>query len=609
MKKIAAFISSLLGNLNMKTKLLLSYFFLLIIPLIFLGILSYHKISGYMEENVLSSSLKSIEQSDAFIRYKIDYVNNILNVAVFNNDIQKVLSNDSPEYANDIIQQTEDRKKLETFLYSLQNPLYTSGIRLYVSEKLDFSEEGVNFFNKEKIKNAQWYNKLLSAKDSAKWFGPSYFNSDDSKYGFPIIACARRIRDANNFNNTLGVIRVDMAESVIKDILVKSSSTNTNLIYILNEEGELITSAGDLTLLGDHVFTGSLKKGLKTDNTWDTFTSSLNEKYYAACRAIGNTNWKLYYVVPYNEILSPGDSIRKYIFIITLIIGLLSFSMAYYVANTTTRRIRSLANHMDKVRKGDLGVQAREFGKDEISHLTSIFNFMVREMAAMIEERFKTGKRIKALELKSLQAQINPHFLYNSLDMINCTAAINNVPEISTMVQALSKFYKIGLSKGKEVISIREELEHVKAYVTIQNLRFENSIQLEIAMEEALLQYGILKMTLQPIVENAIQHGILIKRERAGKICIRGRLLHPLPEKDQEADRIEICVQDNGVGMDMETVTNILTLKSKDEYSGYGIKNINERVILHYGSSYGLSFQSKLDAGTSVFITIPAEGL
>jgi two-component system sensor histidine kinase YesM len=222
---------------------------------------------------------------------------------------------------------------------------------------------------------------------------------------------------------------------------------------------------------------------------------------------------------------------------------------------------------------------------------------MLARMEGLLDDKFKLGREMKNLEVKALQAQINPHFLYNTLDLINWMSIRNNVPEISGLVEALGRFYKLSLSRGEDIVSIGNEIEHVKTYVKIQNMRFNNNINLEINFPEELLGYSIVKIVLQPIVENAILHGILEKDDEKGTIQIEGFL---------ENNTIRINVKDDGIGMNDSRIREILSGESTLEPHGYGVHNINERLRLNYGNEYGLTFVSEEGKYTIATVRIPA---
>ena len=260
-----------------------------------------------------------------------------------------------------------------------------------------------------------------------------------------------------------------------------------------------------------------------------------------------------------------------------------------------------LTRTMQEVENGNTDVRMEPSGDDEIAQLIGSFNQMMDEMDALMEEKVEYGRQIKNLELKALQAQINPHFLYNSLDLINCTAISHNIPEISKMVNALSKFYRLSLSKGQEIISLRDEIKHVNLYLQIQNLRFDNRIQVTWNLDPEADDCRVIKIILQPLIENAVIHGIFEKTSKSGCLNISTRRSH---------DDIYITIQDDGVGMDAQTLTKNFTPSVSGEIAdttgGYGVRNIHDRMKLAYGEIYGLSCTSTIGKGTTVTVHIPA---
>jgi two-component system sensor histidine kinase YesM len=227
---------------------------------------------------------------------------------------------------------------------------------------------------------------------------------------------------------------------------------------------------------------------------------------------------------------------------------------------------------------------------------TSFSSFPVFEQ--LVEDKYRLGQAVKQLELKALQAQINPHFLYNTLDLINWMSAKYKAEEIRALVSALSKFYKLSLSGGEDTVRVRGELEHVQAYVQIQNMRYADCIRLILNVPEPLLDYPILKLVIQPLVENAIFHGIRHKADENGIIEINGEIQNEV---------LCLHVRDDGVGMPEERVNGILSAHPHTEnHHGYGVRNIDERLRLRYGAGFGLSFRSAPGEGTTVTVRIPA---
>lgn len=284
-----------------------------------------------------------------------------------------------------------------------------------------------------------------------------------------------------------------------------------------------------------------------------------------------------------------------------LILTVLAYLIAYFMSRSALDRLSLLTQTMQAVENGNTDVRMEPSGDDEIAQLIGSFNQMMDEMDALMEEKVEYGRQIKNLELKALQAQINPHFLYNSLDLINCTAISHNIPEISKMVNALSKFYRLSLSKGQEIISLRDEIKHVNLYLQIQNLRFDNRIQVMWDLDPEADDCRVIKIILQPLIENAVIHGIFEKPSKSGCLNISTR---------RSQDDIYITIQDDGVGMDAQTLTKNFTPSVSGEIAdttgGYGVRNIHDRIKLAYGERYGLSCTSTIGKGTTVTVHIPA---
>ncbi|MDF2986874.1 MAG: integral rane sensor signal transduction histidine kinase [Eubacterium sp.] len=235
-------------------------------------------------------------------------------------------------------------------------------------------------------------------------------------------------------------------------------------------------------------------------------------------------------------------------------------------------------------------------GEDEIGELTDSFNSMAGKINGLLDEQYRLGYEIKNLELKVLQSLINPHFLYNTLDMIYWLAVKNKVPAIENAAKSLGRFYNLSLGHGEDIVTLEKELTHVSTYVNIQNMRFEDKIKLVVDVPDELYSCRIIKIVLQPLVENAILHGIYEKEDSRGTITISG---------DASDGILQITIEDDGVGMNTEHLSALLS--TPGENRGYGVWNINERIRLTYGEPYGLQFTSTPNAGTCVFVKFPFE--
>jgi two-component system sensor histidine kinase YesM len=254
--------------------------------------------------------------------------------------------------------------------------------------------------------------------------------------------------------------------------------------------------------------------------------------------------------------------------------------------------IEKLTKNMEAVEQGNMEIMVTSDSADEVGNLIRGFGNMINRINQLINEVYVGKISQKESEMRALQAQINPHFLYNSLSLINWKALETNQTDISRLTLLLSTFYRTALNRGKNVLSIRDEISNMNSYLEIQLMMHENSFSVVRDIDEDILEFQTLNLILQPLIENAIDHGIDMKEEENGVITIGGH---------KDGNHILLSVEDNGVGMDEETAKSILSKESK----GYGVRNVNERIMLYYGEAYHLTVESKLGEGTKITVRIP----
>lgn len=301
-----------------------------------------------------------------------------------------------------------------------------------------------------------------------------------------------------------------------------------------------------------------------------------------------------------------NNQVQKFSVLWTILLLCIAASVlivATAISNSITKPIRELCGVTGQISEGDFSVRARVETKDEVSILADSINEMSEHLEVMVSKIKEDERKMRYAELRLLQEQINPHFLYNTLDTIIWLIEGNKTGQAVDMVVSLSDFFRLVLSSGKEFITIKDEELHIRSYLEIQQVRYHDILDYEIAIDPELYPYKILKMTLQPLVENALYHGIKNKRAK-GKITITGSVVQKEEEK-----RICLTVEDNGVGMDEEEVKRLqreISKPCKETETGFGLANVNERIRMNFGMEYGMTITSQKGQGTKVQVIIPA---
>ena len=583
------------NDLSIRYKLLISYLLLIVVPLCLFLMANTFTASRDTLKQASYSARQILNQTKSYLEFKTTSTCNLLNYIALNDTVQEVLERDEKEYINSIGLWAVDAGKLTKVFYKAISNTDTSNVHLYMKHGLATIFENEDFMNLNKSENEKWFIELSQSNEIIKWFTRRYFVSDKE---INYLYAVRNISNPQNIYDTIGVVKLDLPESVFITMLNQAIYTKSTTAILINGTDEVVCSSSTNHYKLKEIRDISLQMATDdySDEVWKTLTLN-HAKLLVGAQNINVSGWRLLLVIPYSDILGLSVKTRRNMILVFVAITLFTAPLAFLVAATATSRIKALIVQMRKVETGDLDAQVSPVNNDEIGELAKSFNYMLTQIQALLDEEYVLGKNVKNLELKALQAQINPHFLYNTLDLINWMSVRSNSPEISRVVEALSKFYKLSLSKGEDTVTIKNELEHVQTYVEIQNMRFENKIALVIDVPEELQEYMILKLVLQPIVENSIIHGILEKEGETGTIKISGALTDEV---------IRLYVEDDGVGMPEETALQLLTIITSHESHGYGVKNINERIKLYYGREYGLSYQSALGKGTILTITVPA---
>ena len=581
----------LLHNMKLFQKFVLTYCILLIIPILIISSYAYAKLSNIITDNFLNSASESFEQSLDYMNYTVYKIFDTSNTIVVNNTVTDILTHDAEEYP--LTEQIYDFSKLQSYLCSFENNLDIKKINLYINDGLIYSSENVSFFKASSLKNTKVEDCILRTNARFIW-GPMWYLNESTVND--TLFLLKSIKNPDDLSEDIGFLRIDFRKSIIQDIIDKINPLDDVFSFVINSDNKIIASSRDLKDLYDNssIDLELIKSAAQFSNQLTTFDDG---KFYLQSAAIDKTDWYMVNVLPKSSILSTIKTQRNYLFIIVILTIIMAIILAAYLVKVINKRLFQVIDGMRQVPNGHLNNYIENDSSDEVGELIDNYNYMISKMSVLIDEQYKLGKEVKNAELKALQSQINPHFLYNTLDMINWMAQKNMNKEISLAVKNLAKFYKLSLNKGKDITTIRNEVEHSKLYVNLQNMRYDNRITLITKLDESLMNCSIPKITFQPIIENSINHGILGRGMENGSILISGYI---------SQNNLIIQISDDGIGIEKEVLPLILkenNLQTKG--SGYGLKNINQRIKLLYGESYGLSFTSNYGFGTTVEITLP----
>ena len=352
-----------------------------------------------------------------------------------------------------------------------------------------------------------------------------------------------------------------------------------------------------------------LEEGIAGENTYQENMDYLDQNIYMLTELIENGIQDYIYVetTNFDNVRSTLDQHNARIFAIcsslSLVAIIIAIFMTFYASHSVTVPIRKLCDLTQKVAEGDFSVKSKVGNTDEIAVLTRSFNDMTKEIGILVEDIKQKQQNLHITETRLLQAQINPHFLYNTLDTIVWLAEEKKNDQVVSMVTALSDFFRTTLSKGKDLITVKEEESHIDSYLKIQQFRYQDIMDYEIDIDEEMYGYTIPKLTLQPLVENALYHGVKNKRGR-GMIRSVGR---------KEENRLIFKVMDNGKGMTKEELDrlrqNLQNDKCDRNNGSFGIVNVNQRIHHYYGEGYGLSFISNENEGTEAMVIIEAKNI
>lgn len=444
-------------------------------------------------------------------------------------------------------------------------------------------QNGLHYRPIKSIESEDWYEKLKENNGRNTWFS---FQKDEYFPENKTLSLARYITDSNDYRNQIGVLVFSMDTSTLLRSFTKI--TEQQVMYLADENGTIIASS---EALENNPKWGQESNSQSSMDAYEVWKNEQGKFLIRRCE-IDDTGIYLVSLVPYEYM---GAIYKSFLFWVLGGYFLILLLAAFYISFMSKRLtipLKKLAESISTATvSGKLECLEIDSTEKEICTLVDAYNMLIQKIEILLKQQYLLGKEKQQAELMALQSQINPHFLYNTLEMVNWMAERNEKENVQTVIQKMSTFYRLVLSKGKDIVTIREELALCETYLTIQQMRFQGRIQYERDVDDEILDYLIPKITLQPFVENAILHGIIASIEGRGTLSINGW---------EEDGRIILAVMDDGAGMAEEDRE-----KSNSKGSHYGMKNIGLRLSVYYQEDIKIEVESTKGVGTCVSINIP----
>ena len=585
-----------LQKMSMHKRMMLYFSVPLILVQILLCFLCYPQVVRHYREKTDYSMEQSVSQAISFTESYLRNMTYLANMVEDNGVIQNTLSADGfgeeRPYMEQWLEYYELNKEFNS--YEISNSIYR--FCLYVPDEVMYAGNQYYFDGVSRLKERSDYVDLRYALNT----GEDYVAISRERDGVnqqdtsQMVTLYHRIASKKEKEEELGICSISVSAKYFQDIMKNANITSEGLVYLMSENGRMITSSNS------SILQKMQKKGILLNYGAELFMEKKKEgqkEYYITRQNVDGASWQMILIIPENEYedqyrflwLSAALMLGSMIAVIVLMSYLLS---GYYVG-----RLKKLNVEMTGLESGNLNANLPiTTEEDEIEEIYHNFNGMVQEVQRLMQEHYQLGKEVKMAEVRALQAQINPHFLYNTLDLINWISMDYGAEEIGTLTWNLARFYRLSLNHGKSLISIGEEVEHVEVYVNIENYHFDNAISLEVDVPEELKSYACLNIILQPFVENAIVHGIAEKPDIESceiRICAR-----------REEQDIVFSVQDDGPGVDVKEMQKETQQDIRTAQHGYGVRNINFRLKLCFGEKYGVTYLES-EKGTHVEIKIP----
>ncbi|TDO70037.1 two-component system sensor histidine kinase YesM [Halanaerobium saccharolyticum] len=565
---------------SLRVKLGIITIFMIGIPIIVFSLIYSQNVKNVIVKKYTESAEASVNETSEKINLILEDINKFSSLIISNQELLTMAKNHQNFSQNDF------NNKLRSFI-TIRSDIEAIKLRI---EENSYSI-GVNIINEDpfippELKNSKGQPIWMPTKDVEIEILAGNFK----KYYYTL---SRKLIDYNTLNH-YGYLMIDLDEIILEQSYSEIQGEENEEVFICDRNGRII-SHPDKSKIGTYI---TLKpygeEILSNDN--GNLEYFAGEKRLAIFSTIDNNGWKVIKTIATTNLYREINDIQRFLSILGFIYGVLIITFMIIFSIRYTEPMFKMMGVIKKVEEGDLSARMPIKSNDEIGHLGYSLNNMIDEMQNLIDKLIEEEQEKKEVELEALHAQINPHFLHNTLNTIKWMAKIQGNISVSKAITSLVKLLRVSTNLSKEKITLAEEIDYLKNYMVIQRLRFNEEISLEFRIEEDCLQLKVPKLILQPIVENSIIHGL---EKKSFELKIRIKVY-----KKEEQVFIEII--DNGPGIKKETLDNIFESESAyDKFSKVGLNNVNKRIKLYFGSEYGLNIRSKPGYGTKIIVNLP----
>jgi two-component system sensor histidine kinase YesM len=576
-------------------KLFILFFASITISIMLMGYLSYHKANEIISSKVSQVAWQTVQQANRRLELIMNEYDNRSLLIFGNKEIQKGILG---EY-RDSYDQSYNNQQIGKFLSNLVN-VKNDTLNIYILGERSASYRFTNtgFTELPMISKVEaeedWYKQIKAANGQVVWYGirSPLVKSTIDQDNKPVFVMGRSLKNFDNLNQTLGVLIMEFNPELIQQFLSEVDFQAQGTTYIVNENDTVVAdSNGSLSMRPAGLKLPPTPSGYLTDKVDGKDLMVVYDQ-------LKINDWKLVGMAPIQNLVSDSRKIAYYTVYLVIGFSVVAIALAFLFAKQMHKPVRMLLWSMRRAREGDFDIQITDERNDEFGMLYHSFNTMVTRIKDLIDEVYIQKLLKKETQLKMMASQINAHFLYNTLDSIHWISRIYKVDEISTMIFGLSKYLRISLSEGNDFVTVQESAELLESYLSIQKVRYQDKFTVNMYIDSAMLNHKVLKFVFQPLVENAIYHGLENKRGK-GRLDISWKM---------DGQILHFEVEDDGIGIHPDKMAELTAMMASDEWEGehnFALRNIHSQIQLTYGKEYGLSIVSTPGKGTKVNLVLP----